>query len=67
MRSGKEGFTSGRCSSIDEGIELLTGRPAGIIAAGEYPEGTVHRLVGERCRVAADRLRFFAVQDGGVG
>ncbi len=53
--------------SIDEGIELLTGRPAGIIAAGEYPEGSVHRLVGERCRVAADRLRFFAVQDGGAG
>ena len=53
-------------SSIDEGIELLTGRPAGVITGGEYPAGTVHRLVGERCRVAAERLRAFAAQDGGV-
>jgi hypothetical protein len=54
-------------TSIDEGIELLTGRPAGAISGGEYPEGSVHRLVGERCRVAADRLRAFAAQDGGAG
>jgi len=54
-------------TSIDEGIELLTGRPAGAITGGEYPEGSVHRLVGERCRVAADRLRAFAAQDGGAG
>jgi predicted ATP-dependent protease len=32
--------------TIDEGIELLTGYPAGQRGSdGQYPEGTVHRLV----------------------
>ncbi len=65
VREGK--FHVWAVSSIDEGIELLTGRPAGAIAGGEYPPGSVHRLVGERCRVAAERLRVFAAQDGGMG
>ncbi len=46
--------------TIDEGIELLTGRPAGQRDPdGQYPEGTVHRLVEERLREYAERLRSF--------
>ncbi len=48
--------------TIDEGIELLTGRPAGQRGPdGQYPEGTVHRLVQERLREYAERLRAFTV------
>ena len=33
-------------SHINEGLELLTGRPAGVPNAdGDYPEGTVHNAV----------------------
>ena len=43
-------------SSIEEGIEVLTGRPAGTRQGdGSYPEGTVFRL-------AADRLEAFQQQ-----
>ncbi|MGE0418371.1 MAG: Lon protease family protein [Acetobacteraceae bacterium] len=41
-------------SSIDQGIALLTGRPAGARGAdGPYPEGSINRAV-------EDRLRHFA-------
>ena len=47
--------------TVDEGIELLTGRPAGERDDdGPYPEGTVHRLVEDRLRHYAERLRSFA-------
>ena len=47
--------------SIDEGIELLTGHPAGERdREGQYPEGSVHRLIEERLRCYAERLRAFA-------
>jgi len=47
--------------TIDEGIELLTGHPAGQRGPdGQYPEGTVHRLVEDRLRDYAERLRAFA-------
>ena len=46
--------------TIDEGIELLTGVPAGQHdPEGHYPEGTVHRLVEDRLREYAERLRAF--------
>ncbi len=46
--------------TVDEGIEILTGRPAGQRGAdGQYPEGTVHRLVADRLRSYAERLRDF--------
>jgi predicted ATP-dependent protease len=46
----------------DEGIELLTGCPAGKRGAdGQYPEGTVHRLVEDQVRVYAERLRDFGI------
>ena len=36
-------------SAVDEGIELLTGIPAGARGAdGRYPEGTIHARVEER-------------------
>lgn len=35
--------------TIEQGIEVLTGVPAGVRGAdGKYPEGTVFRLVEER-------------------
>jgi predicted ATP-dependent protease len=46
--------------TIDEGMELLTGIPAGQRGHdGHYPEGTVHRLVEDRLQVYAERLRAF--------
>ena len=48
--------------TIDEGIELLTGHPAGERGAdGQYPEGSVHRMVEDRLRGFAERLRDFGV------
>ena len=41
-------------STIDEGIEVLTGVEAGELNGdGEYPEGTVHYLVEQRLREMA--------------
>jgi hypothetical protein len=49
-------------STVDEGIELLTGRPAGERRNdGSFPEGSVHRLADDRLRDYAERLRRFAV------
>ena len=46
--------------TIDEGIELLAGQPAGERGPdGEYPAGTVHRLVEDRLRHYAERLQSF--------
>jgi lon-related putative ATP-dependent protease len=50
-------------SSIDEGITLLTGREAGEPdESGEYPEGSIHRLVKDRLQEYARRQREFARQ-----
>ena len=47
--------------TIDEGIELLTGRPAGLRRAdGSYPPESVHGLVATRLAGYAERLRSFA-------
>ena len=54
--------------SIDEGIELLTGVPAGERAAdGGYPLGTVHALVDARLRYYALCLKEFASGQGTDG
>lgn len=46
--------------TIDQGIEILTGVPAGERQPdGSYPEGTVHRLVLDRLRQYAERMRDF--------
>ena len=47
-------------SSIDEGIEVLTGVPAGERQEdGTYPEGTVHHLVERRLAKMAKSARSF--------
>jgi len=43
---------------VDDALELLAGRPAGLPdAAGAYPEGTMHRAVAERLANYAEILR----------
>jgi len=52
--------------SIDQGIELLTGVPAGERQAdGTYPAGTVYRLVADRLAGYAERLRGFGDSHNG--
>ena len=47
-------------STIDEGIEVLTGVPAGDLQPdGTYPEGTVHQLVEARLQQMADMAREY--------
>jgi predicted ATP-dependent protease len=47
--------------TIDEGLEVLTGTPAGEPGAdGQFPEGTVNALVSQRLDELAERLRRFA-------
>jgi len=44
--------------TLDEAIELLTGRAAGTRGeAGRYPDGTIHRAVQERLRRFAEASR----------
>ena len=59
--AGKEGrFTIYPVTSIDEGIEILTGVPAGIRQEdGTYPVGTVNYLVNKRLQEMADTIRDF--------
>jgi lon-related putative ATP-dependent protease len=58
VREGK--FHIYSVGTIDEGIEILTGRPAGERQEdGSYTEGTVNRLVDEQLRDLAVRLRAF--------
>jgi len=46
--------------TIDEGLEVLTGLPAGQAAEdGTYPVGTVNQLVSQRLVSLAERLRRF--------
>ena len=52
-------------STIDQGVELLTGRLAGERRAdGTYPQGSVNALVEERLHDYAARLRAFTSADG---
>lgn len=56
VRSGR--FHVYAVSSVDQGIELLTGVAAGQRDGdGSYPEGTVHSLVEQRLRELAKRRR----------
>ena len=56
-------------STIDEGIEVLTGVPAGELQEdGTYPEGTIHHMVEKRLREMAQKAREFGrAQDGDDG
>ncbi|MGE5483975.1 MAG: Lon protease family protein [Ignavibacteriales bacterium] len=67
------GFHIYGVSTIDQGIELLTGVPAGGRREdGSFPEGTVNHLVQKRLRELAEKIRGFGVapshaRDAGVG
>jgi predicted ATP-dependent protease len=57
---GADRFKVLAVSHIDEGIELLTGTPAGARdASGKFPEGTVNRLVEDRLAGFAQARRRF--------
>jgi predicted ATP-dependent protease len=67
VRNGQ--FSIWQVSTIDEGIEILTGAPAGTRDEhGNFPEGSVHRLVEERLRDFAEAAMSFSHQsdDGTV-
>lgn len=64
VKDGK--FSIWQVSTIDEGIELLTGVPAGARSEdGTYPEGTVHRLVEDRLRRYAETAQAFSARPDG--
>ncbi len=46
--------------SVDEGLPLLTGMPAGELKAGQYRPGSLHRAVADRLAGYAEVLRSFA-------
>jgi len=51
-------------STIDGGIEILTGKPAGEMGAdGKYPEGTVNRMVDDALRKLANGLKECGGED----
>jgi predicted ATP-dependent protease len=52
-------------STIDHGLKLLTGVPAGERADGEFPDDTVNRRVEERLRAFARVRRDFAALSQG--
>ena len=49
---------------VDDVLQLLTGMPAGEPnAAGVYPEGTLHRAVGDRLAQYAETLRALGAEE----
>jgi predicted ATP-dependent protease len=53
--------------TIDEGIEVLTGAPAGEKEPDDtYPEGTIHYLVNKRLTEFAERLKGFHASESGT-
>jgi len=55
-------------STIEEGIEILTGTEAGEMQAdGTYPEGTLFRKVDERLKKIAEIVKQFGKTDEGKG
>ena len=53
-------------STIDEGIALLTGLPAGERDAhGRYPEGSINRRVEDRLIAFSEARRRFMPREGG--
>lgn len=54
--------------AIDDGIELLTGVPAGARdGSGQFPEGSVNRRVEDRLIALAERRRSFAATPASAG
>lgn len=59
VREGK--FHIWPVETVDQGIEIITGIPAGEkMADGTYPEGTVHFMVDKRLRELAQTVKEFA-------
>ena len=58
VREGK--FQVYPIKTIDEGIEVLTGIPAGGLSdTGNYPDGSVNAAVAQRLREMSDIVRKF--------
>ena len=54
--------------TVDEGLEILTGVPAGERGAdGDFPGGTVHHAVQNRLCQLAIELETFGKDDSGGG
>jgi len=49
-------------STIDEGIEILTGEPAGVRLNGSYPEGSINYRVEARLTAFAEGLKKYATE-----
>jgi len=67
VRNGQ--FSIWQVRTIDEGIEILTGVPAGVRDEhGNFPEGSVHQLVETRLREFAETAMSFSreMADGTV-
>jgi predicted ATP-dependent protease len=63
-----EDVTAGRfhiyaIETIDQGIEILTGSPAGERISGSYPEGTINNRVERRLQQFAEGLRKFSREE----
>jgi lon-related putative ATP-dependent protease len=55
-------------STIEEGIEILTGLEAGTLQPdGSYPEGTLFRKVDDRLKAIAEIVKAFGKDDEGGG
>ncbi|MEZ5854337.1 MAG: ATP-binding protein [Hyphomicrobiaceae bacterium] len=66
VRAGK--FAIHGVSTIDQGIEILTGVKAGERSnEGRFPVGTINRLVEDKLRSFAERGRQFSAKSGGGG
>ncbi|MEQ8967308.1 MAG: ATP-binding protein [Azospirillaceae bacterium] len=66
VRAGR--FAVWAVRTIDEGIALLTGLPAGErVADGAFPEGTINRRVDDRLAAFAEAARAFARPPREVG
>jgi predicted ATP-dependent protease len=58
IRTGQ--FNVYSVSTVEEGIEVLTGVQAGTLNdAGQFPDGTVNRLAADRLRAFAENFRDF--------
>jgi hypothetical protein len=65
-RSGRVSFISiqPERSTIDEGIEILTGVSAGDKQkSGTYPKSTVNYLIAKRLKEMAERLKDFRTEE----
>ncbi|HUT28050.1 MAG TPA: ATP-binding protein [Methanomassiliicoccales archaeon] len=63
LEAAKKGkFTIYPVKTIDEGIEVLTGVPAGkILADGSYKKGTINYLVNKRLQEMAEMVREYQI------